>query len=109
MGVEDKDFIMRQVRQIAEGLGALLSRQSLKDLLRYDQAESAKLSDQDLDALILIVDVKNAAAKRKMSTAQLVAALNMTPTAWQEIDDGLRFPTQSELLALRNFLTPAAS
>lgn len=104
MGIEDRDFIMRQVRQIAEGLGYLLSRQSLKELIKYDQAESAKLSDDDLDAIILIVDVKETAKKRKISEPQLAAQLNLTINAWQDIDDGLRFPTLQEVKAMRAFL-----
>ena len=44
---------MRQVRAFATGLGALLSKDSLRDFLEYKHYDSAIITDDDLDALIV--------------------------------------------------------
>lgn len=103
MGIEEKDFLLRQLRQLAEGLGAILGKESLKELIRYDQSTSEKLSDEEIDLILLIVLVKEKANDLKLSEVKLAESLAMELTAWQEIDQGTRLPSVGEYQQLKKF------
>lgn len=45
MGVEDKDFIMRQIKQLGEGLGEFLGKEDVDKIL--DFSEDAQKETQD--------------------------------------------------------------
>lgn len=51
---EEKDFIMRQIKQIAKNLGSFLSKESLREFINYDQSSEESLSDEELDQILLI-------------------------------------------------------
>lgn len=38
MPQEDRDFILRQTKQLAEGLGKFLGKESVEEILKEDQA-----------------------------------------------------------------------
>ncbi|MDA9472758.1 hypothetical protein [Enterococcus sp. 5H] len=45
MGVEDKDFIMRQIRQLGEGLGTFLGKEDVDKILSF--GEDAQKEKED--------------------------------------------------------------
>ncbi|MBO0472021.1 hypothetical protein JZO66_15790 [Enterococcus sp. DIV0242_7C1] len=45
MGVEDKDFIMRQIKQLGEGLGEFLGKEDVDKILNF--SEDAQKETQD--------------------------------------------------------------
>ncbi len=52
MAIEDKDFIMRQVKELAKSLGKMLSRNSLKELINLEVKDGELLSDEELDEIL---------------------------------------------------------
>lgn len=58
MALEDKDFIVRQVQQLAEGIGKFLGKESIKELIKYDQSQDGALTDDEIETILLVVDVK---------------------------------------------------
>lgn len=56
MAIEDKDFIMRQVKELAKSLGKMLSRNSLKELINLEVKDGELLSDEELDEILKEVD-----------------------------------------------------
>lgn len=104
MAIEDRDFIMRQVKTLAQGLGTFLSRKTLKDLLVYHDETSAKLSDAEIEVILLVTEVSLRATERGLSVKQLASQLNFTPAHWQEILAGSVLPTPDECAQLEKFL-----
>ncbi|ALS01291.1 hypothetical protein ATZ33_07895 [Enterococcus silesiacus] len=49
MGVEDKDFIMRQIRQLGEGLGAFLGKEDVDKILSFGEDAQKEIEDSSLD------------------------------------------------------------
>lgn len=45
MGVEDKDFIMRQIKQLGEGLGTFLGKEDVDKILSF--GEDAEKESED--------------------------------------------------------------
>ncbi|WP_251426118.1 hypothetical protein, partial [Staphylococcus aureus] len=55
---EEKDWILRQIKQIAKGLGQMLGRESIKEIVNLEMSESEQLSDEELDDSLLLLDVE---------------------------------------------------
>lgn len=45
MGVEDKDFIMRQIKQLGEGLGTFLGKEDVDKILSFGQDAKKEVED----------------------------------------------------------------
>lgn len=46
MGVEDKDFIMRQIRQLGEGLGNFLGKEDVDKILSFGEDAQKEKEDK---------------------------------------------------------------
>lgn len=64
---EEKDFIMRQIKQIAKNFGSFLSKESLKEFINYDQFSEESISDEELDQILLISSLKEAIEINQLS------------------------------------------
>ncbi|MEG0679859.1 MAG: hypothetical protein RR439_08475 [Carnobacterium sp.] len=104
MALEDKDFIMRQVKQLAEGIGKFLGLESIKELINYDQSEEDILSDDEIEGIILITDVKEIQKKKKLSNKEIAKKLEITENDLNHLYNGERFTTPSELIEIRRFI-----
>lgn len=40
---------MRQVRRMAEGLGMMVGKESIKELLKIDKSEASLISDEEIE------------------------------------------------------------
>lgn len=49
MGVEDKDFIMRQIKQLGEGLGTFLGKEDVDKILSFGQDAKKEVEDSSID------------------------------------------------------------
>ncbi|MGX7175306.1 hypothetical protein ACWOC3_03260 [Enterococcus saigonensis] len=105
MAVEDKDFILRQVKQLAQGLGMMLSKNTLKELINYEQSETASLRDEEIEAIILMTDVESKAKRENLSEKELTGKVGMTKNEWQELIQGSRLPTTVESKILNDYLS----
>lgn len=59
--MEEKDLILRQIKQTARGLSVLLSKKSLLEFLTIDQKEETLLKESEIDGIILLIDVESKA------------------------------------------------
>ena len=105
MGIEDKDFIIRQVKQLARGLGMLLSKDSLKEFIHYEQSEADLLGDDELDAIILLADVEAKLKREKLSEQAAAERFKMRTEEWKDLIQGSRLPTNREKQILTAFLS----
>ncbi|MFT9039922.1 hypothetical protein [Schleiferilactobacillus harbinensis] len=108
MNTEDKDWLMRQVRAFATGLGALLSKDSLRDFLEYKHYDSAIITDDDLDALIVYAQFQRLAEARQLSAADLAAASGIAADRLAAFIKGTALPTTAEQRQMQEFLDHAA-
>lgn len=104
MGFEDKDFIIRQVKKIAEGLGSFLTLKSVKELVNYELSEDELLNDDEIEAVLLVCKVEDIQKKNKQSSEYISKKLAIEEEEWLELKNGDRFPTSYELIALRTFV-----
>lgn len=104
MVLEDKDFIMRQVKQLAEGMGKFLGLESIKELINYDQSEEGVLSDDEIEAIILMANVKEIQKDRKLSNKEVSKELGITEKDLDNLYNSEGYTMPSELSMLRHFV-----
>lgn len=104
MGLEDKDFIIRQVQQLAEGVGKFLGKESIKELINYDQTQEGALSDDDIESILLMTNIKEIQESEQLSHKEVAGELNISETDLEDLYNSERFATPSELMALRDFV-----
>ena len=64
MSYEEKDWILRQIKQIAAGLGKMLSRESVIETVNLEASVADSLTLDELDDILLLI-----AAEERYSTS----------------------------------------
>ena len=64
MSYEEKDWILRQIKQIAAGLGKMLSRESVIEIVNLEASVADSLTLDELDDILLLI-----AAEERYSTS----------------------------------------
>lgn len=104
MGFEERDFIIRQVQQLAEGIGKLLGKESVKELIQYDQSQGDALSDDDIETILLMVDVKDIQTSNQLSPKEISQEIGIAEADFNQLYNNERFATPSELALLRDYV-----
>ena len=55
MSYEEKDWILRQIKQIAAGLGRMLSRESVMEIINLESGIADSLTNEELDDILLLI------------------------------------------------------
>lgn len=101
---EEKDWIMRQIKQVAKSLGNMLSKESIKEFLRFEQSDMQDISDEDIEKIISIIDVTNKQKKINLTESELIQKLGIDETKWNEINSQNRIPDDKEYERIKTFL-----
>lgn len=104
MVLEDKDFIMRQVQQLAEGIGKFLGKESIKELINYDQTQEDALTDDEIETILLIVNVKEIQNQEKLSNKEVSTELGISENDLDHLYKVERSATSAEFTALNRFI-----
>lgn len=70
MSYEDKDWIMRQIKQLASGIGKFLGKDSVKEIVNLEFKESGGMTDKELDDVLLLIDVEKKLMNSNISDAE---------------------------------------
>lgn len=101
---EEKDWLMRQIRRSAEGLGNLLTKNSIKEILMVDQKDKQAISDEEINVIIALTDVSRKRQQQQISDDEFYVLLGISKEKWLEIDTHKKTPTDTELAAIQAFL-----
>lgn len=104
IALEEKDFIMRQVKQLAEGMGKFLGLESIKEIINYDQAEEDKLSDDEIETIILMTNLQEIQKEKRLSNEEISKELGITEQDLEELYNSDRFAAPAELIEIRDFV-----
>lgn len=74
----ERDYLMRQIHQLAEGLGRLLTKESIKEFINYDLDDQEALSDKEIDDLLQLSALLDAIDRYQISESNLQAQLGLT-------------------------------
>lgn len=102
--IEDQDFIIRQVKQLAKGLGKFLGAGAIKDILFFEQGTETGLSDEEIESLVLLSHIEDIQEQQNLSLTDLAQSLSILPESLQELQANERFATPEEQNKLRQFV-----
>lgn len=104
MAFEEKDFIMRQIKQLAEGMGKFLGLESIKEIINYDQAEEDKLSDDEIETIILMTNLQEIQKEKRLSNEEISKELGIAEQDLEELYNSERFAAPAEHIEIRDFV-----
>ena len=104
MSYEEKDYFMRQIKKLAEGLGSTLTLNSVKEIIMVDQSENSLLSDEEIEAIILVTQVQTKADSAALSLEQLAEKTAIPQNRLAMLLDNTQLPTEAEIEHLKAFL-----
>ncbi|MBO0436640.1 hypothetical protein [Vagococcus fluvialis] len=99
MSYEEKDWILRQIKQIAKGLGQMLGRESIKEIVNLEMSESEQLSDEELDDILLLLDVEEKVKQPK----QIEVLTGIKEDRFQELVKDYSLLTEEERIVLKKY------
>lgn len=105
MSLEEKDFILRQVKQIAVSMGRLLSLASIKELINYESSVDEILSDEEIECIILISNLREIQEKEQLTDEFISKHIGIDINDLSDLENGLRSPTVAELNSIRLFVS----
>lgn len=102
MTLEDRDFIMRQVKEMATGIGKLLGKESVKEIIMYDLNQDGELADEEIDSIILVEQLKDLHAEDELEN--LSKKIGVPVENLEQMYRGERFANKNELIRLENYI-----
>lgn len=104
MVLEDEDFIIRQVQQLAKGLGKFLGIDAIKDILQLDQDEEGQLSDEEIETIVLITNIEEIQKNRGLSLEELSDEIGLPVRELEKLYSNEKFADEEELEKMRRFV-----
>lgn len=104
MSYEEKDWIMRQIKQLAVGLGKMLGKDSLKEMINLELSASEKLTDEEIDTILLLVEVEDKAEAKEITDAEFPQKLGISRERLTDILLDYSLVTEEEKIRLREFM-----
>lgn len=104
MGFEENDFILRQVKQIAAAMGKFLSLASVKELINYEGSIEEVISDEEIESIILISNVREIQENEKLTDEYISNRTGIEIKELNALENGSRPPTKSELNSIQLFV-----
>lgn len=77
MDFEDRDYIMRQMKVMAKGIGVLLEISSLKELLKLEFSADDNLTDPEIEFVIYSARVEELLDRNLLTLDELAQALEV--------------------------------
>ncbi|MDZ7835597.1 MAG: hypothetical protein U5K84_10115 [Alkalibacterium sp.] len=81
MPYEDQDFIMRQIKGYAKGIGVLLDISSLKDFLKLEFSVD-EVSDREIESIIYTAGIELVSTTRMLSRVKLKSCWACLLNVW---------------------------
>ncbi|PRY84246.1 hypothetical protein [Alkalibacterium olivapovliticus] len=91
MTIEDQDFMMRQIKLMAKGIGVFLDISSLKELFKLEFSFDDELTDPEIEGIIFLARTEELIDKNLLSREELEEVLN---TSSERIDQLLSSQAQ---------------
>ncbi len=99
---EDDDFILRQVKSLAQGLGKFLGKKSFYELLSMEQKQQVPESRYDDFLKVLALEEKMTA--EQISVETVATLTNFPKSDLQAILTARRLPTPAESVKIAAFV-----
>ncbi|MBP2966960.1 hypothetical protein J8385_20535, partial [Acinetobacter baumannii] len=96
---EEKDWILRQIKQIAKGLGQMLGKESIKEIVNLELSKSEQLTDEELDDILLLLEVD----EKVKQSRQIKELTGVKEDRFQELVKDYSLLTEEERAILKKY------
>lgn len=104
MPIEDQDFIMRQLKGYAKGIGVLLDIKSLKELLKLEFSVDDDVSDREIESIIYTARIENYINTRLLSQMELEKLLDLPPERVEHLMTTTEDASEQDLEMLKKLI-----
>ena len=104
MSYEEKDWLMRQIKQLAQGLGQMLGKESIKEIINLEAAAGETLSDEELDDVLLIIAAGEKAQLLGWNKMDWEKTLELTEERFRLLEKNFSLLEASERKRLQYFV-----
>ena len=104
MSYEEKDWIMRQIKQLAVGLGKMLGRDSLKEMINLELSASEKHTDEEIATIWLLVDEEEKIEIRQRKDEEISQKVGISRERLTDILIDYSLVTETEKKCLTEFI-----
>lgn len=104
MAEEQKDMLIRQIQNMARGLGKFMGTKEIKDIMKFEEDSQGDLADEDLESIILVAKLEEIAFEEQLSVEELSQELNISIDRVEELMNYVSFATPEELQSLYQFV-----
>lgn len=102
MALEDKDFILRQIKQTVRNMGSILGLATVKDLLAMD-AFMQDVEPSLVDTIYYVELIHDQQIQEGLSDQDLANRIGISVTRWQELYETDCSASEEELDLMRNY------
>lgn len=82
---EEKDFLMKQIKNIAKGLGKFLGVKEIEEIIFMDENQARALNDRELESIVAVAKLESVHANSEYSLEELATELDITIRRLEEL------------------------
>lgn len=102
--MEESDYIMRQVKQMAKGLGKFMGLEQIKEILQLSESQQEVMRDEELESIILMTKIELIVENASYSMDEVGNKLGIGVMKLEELFNNERYADAKERKSLRQFV-----
>lgn len=102
MALEDKDFILKEIKQTVRNMGKILGLESVKDLLAMDSMMQ-DVEPAEIETVYYVEFIHDEQMRSGLTDALMAEQIGISDQAWQELYQSQRSATSEELVKLADY------
>lgn len=101
---EEKDFLMKQIKNIAKGLGKFLGVKEIEDIIFMDENHARELNDRELESIVVVAKLESIHINSEYSLEEFAAELDSTVSRLEELFENEDDASFDEIEKINQFI-----
>lgn len=95
--IQDEDFLIRQIKSIAKGLGKFMGKEQIKEILNFTEDEQGLLADDEFETIIVMTIIETIIYNAQMSFSDLSNELDIEIDRLRNLMNNKEYASANEL------------
>lgn len=100
--IQDQDFLIRQIKSMAKGLGKFMGKEQIKEVLNLD--EQGMLADDEFESILVMSKIESILYNAQLSFADLSEALDIKTDRLRDLINNKDYASPDELRQMKTFI-----
>lgn len=101
--IQDEDFLIRQIKSIAKGLGKFMGKEQIKEILNFTEDEQGLLADDEFETIIVMTKIETIIYNAQMSFSDLSNELDIEIDRLRNLMNNKEYASANELDQMNAF------